>query len=94
MERRLGLRGVLYALWVTKVFAALQFYKVEPLAGKLLALTLTWITAGGATTRTWQLNPDVDTGKLAARADAPSQVEHSSGGFKGGNMINMGVETR
>ena len=44
---------LLFALWLTKAFAALQFYKVEPLAGKLLALTLTWITAAAAlTTRT------------------------------------------
>lgn len=66
MERRLGVSVVLlYAMWLTKAFAALQFYRVEPRAGKLLALTLTWITAAVAlTTRTWQINPDVDTGKL------------------------------
>ena len=66
MERRLGVSVVLlYALWLTKAFAALQFYKVEPRAGQLLAWTLTWITAAVAlTTRTWQLNPDPDTGRL------------------------------
>jgi len=66
VERRLGCSVVLlYALWLTKAFAALQFYQVEPLAGKLLAVTLTWISAAAAlTTRTWQINPDVDTGEL------------------------------
>jgi len=66
VERRLGVSVLLlYALWLTKAFAALQFYQVEPLAGKLLAVTLTWISAAAAlTTRTWQINPDVDTGEL------------------------------
>ena len=65
MERRLGVSvTLLFALWLTKAFAALQFYKVAPRAGNLLALTLTWITAAVAlTTRTWQINPDVDTGE-------------------------------
>ena len=64
MERRLGVAVVLlYSMWLTKAFAALQFYKVQPIAGKLLALTLSWITAAVAlTTRTWQINPE--TGKL------------------------------
>jgi len=66
VEGRLGVSVVLlYSLWLTKAFAALQFYKVKPIAGKLLALTLTWITAAVAlTTRTWQINPDPDSGKL------------------------------
>lgn len=66
VERRLGVSVVLLcSLWLTKAFAALQFYKVEPLAGKLLALTLTWITAAAAlATRTWQINPDPYTGEL------------------------------
>ena len=64
VERRLGVAVVLlYSMWLTKAFAALQFYKVQPIAGKLLALTLSWITAAVAlTTRTWQINPE--TGKL------------------------------
>lgn len=66
VERRLGVSVVLiYSLWLSKAFAALQFYMVKPLAGKLLALTLTWITAAVAlATRTWQINPDLNTGKL------------------------------
>ena len=65
IERRLGFSVVLlYSLWLTKAFAAWQFYQVKPLAGKLLAVTLTWITAACALeTRTWQINPDPDTGK-------------------------------
>lgn len=66
VERRLGTSvAIIYTLWLTKAFAALQFYKVEPRAGKLVALTLTWITAAVAlATRTWQINPDSKTGKL------------------------------
>jgi len=65
VEDRLGASVVLiYVLWLTKAFAALQFYKVEPLAGKLLAVTLTWLTAAVALlTRTWQINPDPETGE-------------------------------
>lgn len=65
VERRLGVSVILlYSLWLSKAFAAFQFFKVEPLAGKLLALTLTWISAACALeTRTWQINPDPDTGK-------------------------------
>lgn len=63
VERRLGPSVILlYLLWATKVHAVLQFYKVNPLAGKLLALTLTWITAAAVLqTNTWQINPDPDT---------------------------------
>merc|ERR1719162_1087711 len=66
VEDRLGFSVVLiYLLWLTKAFAALQFTKVQPLAGKLLAVTLTWLTAAVALlTRTWQINPDPLTGKL------------------------------
>ena len=65
MEDRLGFSVVLiYLLWLTKAFAALQFTKVQPQAGKLLAVTLTWLTAAVALlTRTWQLNPDPLTGQ-------------------------------
>jgi len=65
VERRLGVSVVLlFGLWLTKAFAAVQFYKVRPQAGKLLAVTLTWITAAVALqTRTWQINPDSNTGK-------------------------------
>lgn len=66
VERRLGVSVILlYGLWLSKAFAAFQFYKVTPLAGKLMAATLTWITAACALeTRTWQINPDPDTNKL------------------------------
>jgi len=65
VEDRLGFSVILICvLWITKAFAALQFYKVDPLAGKLLTVTLTWITAAVALlTRTWQINPDPVTGK-------------------------------
>ena len=57
---------LIYLLWLTKAFAALQFTKVQPRAGKLLAVTLTWLTAAVALlTRTWQLNPDPRTGQRA-----------------------------
>jgi len=65
VEGRLGAPVILlYLLWLTKAFAAWQFYQIIPLAGKLLAVTLTWITAAVALeTRTWQINPDPNTGK-------------------------------
>lgn len=65
VERRLGPSVIiLYMLAISKAFAAVQFYRVDPLAGKLLALTLTWLTAAAVLeTNTWQINPDVDTGK-------------------------------
>ena len=56
---------VLYALALSKAFTAWQFSKVYPLAGKLLALTMTWLSAAAALeTSTWLINPDVETGKL------------------------------
>ena len=65
VEKRLGVATIaLYGLWITNAFATWQFYKVDPLAGKLLGLTQLWITAAAALeTRTWQINPDPDTGK-------------------------------
>jgi len=56
---------VLYLLALTKALTAYQFYQINPLAGKLLACTLTWLCAAAALeTNTWQLNPDVETGKV------------------------------
>lgn len=65
IERRLGPSVLLlYALALTKAATAFAFYQVHPLAGKLLALTMTWLTAAAALeTQTWRLNPDPDTGK-------------------------------
>jgi len=65
VERRLGPSVILlYALWLTKALAAYQFFRIDPLSGKWLAATLTWLTAAAALeTRTWQINPDPDTGK-------------------------------
>jgi translocator protein len=65
IERRLGPSVILlYALAFTKAATALVFYKVTPLAGKLLALTMTWLTAAAVLeTQTWRINPDPDTGK-------------------------------
>jgi len=64
VERRLGVSVILlYALWLTKAFTAWQFYKITSPGGKLLAVTLTWLTAAVALeTRTWQINPDPDNG--------------------------------
>lgn len=64
MERRLGVSVILlYALWLTKAFTAWKFYQINQKAGKLLTITLTWLTAAVALeTRTWQINPDPDNG--------------------------------
>lgn len=66
MEGRLGFSvPVLYGLLGSNLYASFRFYQVQPLAGKLLALTSTWLAAAAALeTRTWQLNPDEATGKL------------------------------
>jgi tryptophan-rich sensory protein len=65
VDRRLGFSvPVLYALALSKMLAAYRFYLVDPLLGKCLAATLTWITAAAALeTHTWRINPDPDTGK-------------------------------
>ena len=65
VERRYGVAvvGVL-CVWLSKAFAAYSYYKVNPLAGKLLSIALVWLTIASAlVTRTWQLNPDPETGK-------------------------------
>jgi tryptophan-rich sensory protein len=65
VERRLGVSViVLYALWITKAYAAVRFHRVDAVAGRLLASTLTWLTAAAALeTNTWLINPDPDTGE-------------------------------
>lgn len=65
VERRLGVSVIaLYGLVITDIFAAFRFYQVDPLSGKCLAATLTWITAAAALeTNTWRINPDPATGK-------------------------------
>jgi benzodiazapine receptor len=65
VERRYGVAvfGVL-CVWLSKAFAAYEFFRVNQMAGKVLGLTLVWLTVASAlVTRTWQLNPDPTTGK-------------------------------
>ena len=65
VERRYGVAvvGVL-CVWLSKANAAYNYFQVIPLAGKLLGLSLVWLTIASAlVTRTWQLNPDPETGK-------------------------------
>jgi tryptophan-rich sensory protein len=67
VERRYGtsVLGVL-CVWLSAAFAAWQFSLVVPLAGKLLLLKLIWLTiATSLIVRTWQLNPDPSTGRMA-----------------------------
>ena len=63
IEQRLGVSVVvLWCVWWTNVYAAYQFYLVDPRAGILLACTVPWISAAVALqTRTWQLNPMTTT---------------------------------
>lgn len=59
VEQRYGtsVLGVL-CVWLSAAHAAYQFGQVRPLAGKLLAIKLVWLTiATSLVTRTWQLNP-------------------------------------
>lgn len=65
VERRYGVSvvGVL-CVWLSKAFAAYSYFGVNETAGKLLGLSLVWLTiASSLVTRTWQLNPDSETGK-------------------------------
>lgn len=65
IEKRLG--PCVPTLWMlagTKALTAYVFYQVNPLAGKLLALTLTWLVAAASLeTDTWRINPDLATGR-------------------------------
>jgi len=67
VERRYGTScvGVL-CVWLSAAFAAYSYGQVvDPaLAGKLLSLPLIWLTiASSLIIRTWQLNPNPDTGQ-------------------------------
>jgi translocator protein len=67
VEKRYGtsVLGVL-CVWISAAVAAWNFYQVLPLAGRLLSLKLVWLTvATSLVTRTWQLNPNPATGKIA-----------------------------
>jgi len=61
VESRLGAAVPGVALvWLSTLFAARQFYDVQPQAGGLLALTALWISAAGALVAdTWRLNNEV-----------------------------------
>ena len=64
VERRYGASvvGVLL-VWLSNAHAAYQYYQVSNLAGQLLCLPLLWLTVASALIiRTWQLNPDAETG--------------------------------
>lgn len=66
VERRYGaaVPGVLL-VWASKAFAASHYFQVNPVAGKLLALPLVWLTIASAlVASTWRLNPLSTTGKL------------------------------
>jgi tryptophan-rich sensory protein len=67
-EKRYGasVTGVLSVV-ASLLNAAYQYYTVEPLAGKLLGLTVVWLSvATSLITATWQLNPDPATGERNA----------------------------
>ena len=57
-ERRVGVSvsGV-PCVWLSVVYAAAQYWQVDPLAGKFLGLTAVWITVASALIiDTWRLN--------------------------------------
>lgn len=65
VEKRFGVSvtGVLF-VWLSKAFAAWQYYQVNAFAGKLVVVPLIWLTiAATLITATWRLNPDPSTGK-------------------------------
>jgi len=64
VERRYGASvvGVLL-VWLSNAHAAYQYYQVSHAAGQLLCLPLIWLTVASALIiRTWQINPDAETG--------------------------------
>ncbi|GAX14844.1 hypothetical protein FisN_29Lh052 [Fistulifera solaris] len=65
VEQRYGTAVVgVVCVWLSKAYAAYQYYQIVPLAGKLLAITLVWLTiAATLVTATWRLNPDDATGQ-------------------------------
>lgn len=66
VERRYGFSciGVIF-VWLSKAFASYQYYLVNPYAGKLLSLSLLWLTiASTLVISTWKLNPITKTNKL------------------------------
>jgi translocator protein len=65
VERRYGASVVgVYFVWLSKALASFMYYSVNPRAGKLLSLSLVWLTIASAlVTQTWRLNPMSD-GKL------------------------------
>ena len=65
VERRYGTAVTGVALvWWSKAHAAYQFTRVHTVAGRVLALTLIWLTIAAAlVTATWRLNPDPTTGQ-------------------------------
>lgn len=65
VEKRFGVAvvGVL-AVWLSKAYAVYRFSQVDLLAGKMLSLTMVWLSIAAAlVTATWKLNPDPATGK-------------------------------
>eukprot|EP00559_Dactyliosolen_fragilissimus_P004146 CAMPEP_0184864298 /NCGR_PEP_ID=MMETSP0580-20130426/14467_1 /TAXON_ID=1118495 /ORGANISM="Dactyliosolen fragilissimus" /LENGTH=269 /DNA_ID=CAMNT_0027363015 /DNA_START=94 /DNA_END=903 /DNA_ORIENTATION=- len=61
-EKRYGTSviGVLL-VWTTAVFAAYQYFQIDPLAGELLGGTCIWLTiASSLIIQTWRLNVDPD----------------------------------
>jgi translocator protein len=67
VERRYGVSVIgVFLVWLSKAHAAYQYLQVgSGLPGKILAVTLVWLTIASALiTRTWQQNPDAATGKV------------------------------
>jgi translocator protein len=65
VERRYGtsVLGII-GVYTSAAFAAFSYAQQVPLAGKLLALKLIWLSvASSLIVRTWQLNPNPQTGK-------------------------------
>ncbi|GAX21617.1 hypothetical protein FisN_29Hh052 [Fistulifera solaris] len=59
VEQRYGTAVVGVAcVWLSKAYAAYRYFQIVPVAGKLLAVTLVWLSiAATLVTATWRLNP-------------------------------------
>ena len=65
VEQRYGVAVVgVICVWLSKAFASWKYGTIVPIAGKLLSVSLVWLTIASAlVTSTWRLNPDPQTGK-------------------------------
>ncbi len=70
------------AVYTSAAFAAMQYYAIYPLAGKLLGATLIWLTiASSLIVQTWRLNVDGESGEKDSLLPMRGEGEESKTQF-------------